>query len=126
MRRPSAALVATGLLVGCTGVQAGPPNPFDRLTDVDRNLARATRTQALETGARGASFDWSGSEPGTGGTIAVLATLQRADGTYCRRFREIVRADTATDSFEAVFCRMAAGEWLPEIDTNDVVAIEQR
>ena len=126
MRQPLAALVAAGLLVGCAAVQASPPNPFDRLSDADRSLARATRTQALETSASGSAVEWRGSQPGTGGTIAVLATLRRADGTYCRRFRETVRAEAASDSFEAVFCRTAAGDWSPEIDANGAVAIGQR
>jgi surface antigen len=126
VRQPWAALVAAGLLVGCATVQAGPPNPFDRLTDADRSLARTTRARALETGPSGTALDWSGAEPETGGTIAVLATLRRSDGSYCRRFLETVRSNSASDSFEAVFCRTAAGEWSPEIDAGGVVAIQQR
>ncbi len=126
MRQPWAALVAAGLLVGCATVQAGPPNPFDRLTDADRSLARQTRTKALETSPSGTAVAWSGDQSGAGGTIAVLATLRRADGSYCRRFLETVHTDTANDSFEAVFCRTAAGAWSPEVDKGGVVAIEQR
>jgi surface antigen len=126
VRQAWVGLVAAGLLVGCAGVQAGPPNPFDRLTDADRSLARQTRTKALETSPSGTAVAWSGGQAGTGGTIAVLATLRRADGSYCRRFLETVRADTASDSFEAVFCRTAPGDWSPEIDSGGVVAIQQR
>ncbi len=126
MRQPWAALVAAALLVGCATVQASPPNPFDRMSDADRSLARTTREKALETSPSGSAVGWSGSEPDTGGTIAVLATLRRADGSYCRRFQETIHAGTANDSFEAVFCRRASGDWTPEIDANGVVAIEQR
>ncbi len=127
MRQPWAALVAAGVLVGCAAVQAGPPNPFDGLSAADRTLARTTREQALETRPSGTAVAWTGNEAGTGGTIAVLATMRRADGSYCRRFRETVRADTASDSFEAVFCRTAAGAWSPEVDPNgNLIAIQQR
>jgi surface antigen len=126
MRQPWAAFVAAALLVGCAGVQASPPNPFDRLNDADRNLARTTREKALESSPSGTVVQWTGTQPGTGGTIAVLATLQRPNGSYCRRFRETVRADTASDSFDAVFCRTADGAWSPEADKGGVVAIEQR
>ena len=127
MRQAWAAVVTAGLLlVGCAGVQAGPPNPFDRLNDADRSLAQQTRTKALETSPSGIAVAWTGSEAGTGGTIVLLATLRRADGSYCRRFQETVRAATASDSFEAVFCRTAAGAWSPEPDAGGVVAIGQR
>jgi surface antigen len=119
-------LVAAGLLVGCATVEAGPSNPFDRLSDAERNQARTTRTQALESGASGTSFSWAGSAPGSGGTITVLTTLQRADGTFCRRFREMVRAGADSDSFQAVFCRTPAGEWLPEIDRTEIVTTNSR
>jgi len=126
MRQPWAGLVAAGLLVGCATVQASPPNPFDHLSDADRSLARTTREKALESSPSGTAVQWTGTPPGTGGTIAVLATLRRADGSYCRSFRETVRADSASDSFEAVFCRTAAGAWSPEVDKGGVVAIQQR
>jgi surface antigen len=126
MKQPWAGLVAAGLLVGCASVRASPPNPFDRLSDADRSLARTTREKALETSPSGTAVGWTGGEAGAGGTIAVLATLRRADGSYCRRFRETVRVADASDSFEAVFCRTAAGAWSPEVDKGGVVAIEQR
>ena len=61
MRQPWAVLVTAGVLVGCATVQASPPNPFDRLSDADRNLARTTREKALETSPSGTAVGWSGS-----------------------------------------------------------------
>lgn len=73
---------------------------------------------------RAPALAWSGTNPGTGGVIAVLATLRRADGSYCVRFRETVRASDASDSFEAVSYRTAADDWSAEIDRTGVAAIE--
>jgi surface antigen len=107
------ALLVPGVLVACAGLAPTPPNPFDGLTDADRARAQAARQEALETGARGEVFEWSGDGAGTGGSITVLETLRRSDGAYCRRFREVVRAQDASDQFDAMFCRDDGGRWLP-------------
>jgi hypothetical protein len=40
--------------------------------------------------------------------------------------RHLSPPETASDSFEAVFCRTAGGDWSPEIDAHGRVAIGQR
>ena len=113
MRPVRAPLLLVAILGGCAAGAGGAPNPFDRLTAADRAMAQSVRQQALETGVRGEVFEWSGAQPETGGSVKVLATLRRDDGTYCRRFVETVYAQDVSDSFEATFCRNDAGEWAP-------------
>ncbi len=103
-------LAATGagvFLGGFLGNELGR-----RLSCKDQEMASTTAQQTLETQPSGTPVAWNNPDTGNSGTVTPVKTYQRADGTFCRDFQQIVTADGETEQLDGTACRQKNGTWV--------------
>jgi surface antigen len=80
--------------VSCPSSLAALNGAYSDATDCF--FVRRVFISALSTGIKGSTSRWSNSRSGNSGTLTVLKAVQRADGTFCRRFQQTVTAHGVT------------------------------
>ena len=86
---------------------------FERMTDVDVVMANAALDSALESRISGASVAWHNPDSGSQGQVTPLATFRADDGSYCRRYQEVLVVDGQRARFQDVACRKGRRYWVP-------------
>lgn len=129
LRALAAALA--GLMIGAGGTFFGlhsggqPAGPV--MTTADLGLREGTLQLTLEKKVSGTDVRWQNPDTGHSGVIAPTRTVQRADGTFCREYRETTMVGNLADRRFGVACRQADGVWKVryEILPKDEDAISQ-
>jgi surface antigen len=101
--------VATGagvLIGGVLGNQIG--RSLDR---ADRLQIQATTERALETARTGEPVPWRNPETGNSGTVTATRTVENADGTACREYRQTIDVGGSVQEGQGLACRQPDGAW---------------
>lgn len=104
--------VATGLIGGVFASVAGIAPVF--ATDDHRDLPAVMQTvnSTLETQRSGIPVSWTNPATGNRGTVTVIRTFYRADGTPCREYKRTTeRASGPPLEVTGTGCRAGAGFW---------------
>ncbi len=125
------AAALAGLMIGAGGTFFGlhpgglPAGPV--MTTADLSLREGTLQQTLEKKVSGTDVRWQNPDTGHSGVIAPTRSVQRADGTFCREYRETTMVGNVADRRFGVACRQADGVWKVryEILPKDEDAISQ-
>ncbi len=123
MRPITIALIATGLLAGCSSSRPPAPtsapapraafqDPYAELTAADVALAARTLQEALELQPDGKSRSWTNEATGHGGTIKPVRTYVTSNGYYCRAYQEELRTGKKPERLRHDACRNEKGLWL--------------
>ena len=112
-RALAAALAGLVIGVGGTigGLYLGDRSAASGMTVADLSLREGTLQQTLEKKVSGTDVRWQNPDSGHSGVIAPVRTMQRADGTFCREYRETVVIGGVADRRFGVACRQADGVW---------------
>jgi surface antigen len=111
---PGLVLVGAILIVAsATGAaeEASVPSPYRNLSGYERELARTTVQQTLETRLKNETGRWSSPQTGALGLITPLRTYRVTTGHYCREFVEIVSKWGEMRSALQRACRDDRGRW---------------
>jgi len=81
------------------------------LDDVDRIKQRETAYRSLESAPTGQPSSWKNPDTGHSGSVTPTRTYQRADGTYCREFTQVVNIGGKTEEAHGTACRQPDGTW---------------
>lgn len=109
------AAALAGLMIGAGGTFFGlhsggqPAGPV--MTTADLSLREGTLQQTLEKKVSGTDVRWQNPDTGHSGIIAPTRTMQRADGTFCREYRETTLLGGVADRRFGVACRRPDGLW---------------
>jgi tetratricopeptide (TPR) repeat protein len=79
--------------------------------ETDCLFVQRALTFALATGQQGSTTNWSNSRTGATGTVTIMNTTQRADGAFCRNFRQTVTHGGQTRTGQGMACKRGNGEW---------------
>lgn len=96
-----------GVLLGAVlGTQVG------RSLDLqDQAMMQQTTEASLEHTRTGATSSWRNPDSGHTGSVTPTRTYQRADGTYCRDYKQTVNIDGAMHQATGTACRQMNGTW---------------
>lgn len=113
LRRLGPALVVV-LLAGCaatgsTGRSSG--SVWSRLSAEEKAALAAARQDALERKPSGVASLWQAPNGRSRGEVVPLRTTRRADGIFCRDYRETLILGGREYGRSGSACRTAAGEW---------------
>ena len=123
-RRLISSAALAGTLVGCGtsgGLLGGDAQTssaesaavYAQMTDADVNMANAALDSALETRVSGAAVSWRNPATGSYGSVTPLATFRASDGSFCRRYREVVIVAGRRARQVDVACRRGRRLWIP-------------
>ncbi len=97
-----AGMVIGGLFGGVIG---------HKLDERDKEMAAKAAHEALEKNRTGESSEWKNPDSGNSGTVTPTRTYQRADGQYCREFRQDVKIGDEDHQAYGTACRQPDGTW---------------
>ncbi|WP_426416467.1 RT0821/Lpp0805 family surface protein [Aestuariirhabdus sp. LZHN29] len=114
-KRPLSTLIPGALLLLVLGGCAATKQPplFKSMTGEDVSLANKTLDASLESMASGKGMTWLNSVNGHSGSVTPTGTYRRADGVYCRDYRETLTIDTRFQQWRDTACRANDGRWIP-------------
>ncbi|MFQ5956083.1 MAG: RT0821/Lpp0805 family surface protein, partial [Kiloniellales bacterium] len=101
-----AALDETGLLSLFAATEVG-----QKIQRSDHLYAERAGQESLEYYRSGIRSAWQNPDTGSAGTITPMRTFQRADGTYCRDFEQLVIAGGVTGRVSGTACRQPDTTW---------------
>lgn len=82
-----------------------------KLDERDKEMAAKAAHEALEKNRTGESSEWKNPDSGNSGTVTPTRTYQRADGQYCREFRQDVKIGDEDHQAYGTACRQPDGTW---------------
>lgn len=99
--------IAAGTLLGAAlGRELGAS--LDR---ADMAYHNRTSQHALENTRTGVTSSWSNPDSQNSGTLTPTNTYQRADGTYCREYTQIINVGGQQTEGYGTACRQNDGTW---------------
>ena len=78
---------------------------------IDRKYYRKTSHNAFEHIPSGHTVEWINPETGTSGSFTPISSLDIANNSYCRKFKETLTVAGNSQEGYGTACRQSDGEW---------------